>query len=416
MDNILEVIGVSKHYTGHKALDDVSISIAPGTVYGLLGPNGAGKTTLIRIINHITAPDSGTVMFDGHTLTADDVSQIGYLPEERGLYKKMKVGEQAIFFARLKGLSKADATTQLKRWFDKFGISDWWDKKIEELSKGMAQKVQFIVTVLHRPKLLIFDEPFSGFDPINANLLKQEILQLRDEGSTIIFSTHNMGSVEEICSDITLINKGKNILTGNVDELRHRFSDGRCSLTFTGDPRLLMERLQPMSSEFFLDEPTNDLDIMTLGILEEYLAEFKGCLIVISHDRFFLDSIVDHLFVLDGTGEVYDFPGNYTEWRAWEDERQRDTEASSKQSASEPVREKQRSEPERQKLTFKERREFESLEAELEDLNDEKSQLEALFNSGASSEEIASASVRYQAVMQALDEKEMRWLELSEKA
>ena len=255
MDNILEVIGVSKHYTGHKALDDVSISIAPGTVYGLLGPNGAGKTTLIRIINHITAPDSGTVMFDGHTLTADDVSQIGYLPEERGLYKKMKVGEQAIFFARLKGLSKADATTQLKRWFDKFGISDWWDKKIEELSKGMAQKVQFRVTVLHRPKLLIFDEPFSGFDPINANLLKQEILQLRDEGSTIIFSTHNMGSVEEICSDITLINKGKNILTGNVDELRHRFSDGRCSLTFTGDPRLLMERLQPMSSEFFLDEP-----------------------------------------------------------------------------------------------------------------------------------------------------------------
>lgn len=269
MDNILEVIGVSKHYTGHKALDDVSISIAPGTVYGLLGPNGAGKTTLIRIINHITAPDSGTVMFDGHTLTADDVSQIGYLPEERGLYKKMKVGEQAIFFARLKGLSKADATTQLKRWFDKFGISDWWDKKIEELSKGMAQKVQFIVTVLHRPKLLIFDEPFSGFDPINANLLKQEILQLRDEGSTIIFSTHNMGSVEEICSDITLINKGKNILTGNVDELRHRFSDGRCSLTFTGDPRLLMERLQPMSSEFFLDEPKGTEQRLELKLAPE---------------------------------------------------------------------------------------------------------------------------------------------------
>lgn len=258
MDNILEVIGVSKNYTGHKALDDVSINIARGTVYGLLGPNGAGKTTLIRIINHITAPDSGMVMFDGHTLTAADVSQIGYLPEERGLYKKMKVGEQAIFFARLKGLSKADATTQLKRWFEKFGISDWWDKKVEELSKGMAQKVQFIVTVLHRPKLLIFDEPFSGFDPINANLLKQEILQLRDEGSTIIFSTHNMGSVEEICSDITLINKGQNILTGNVDELRHRFSDGRCSLTFTGDPRQLMERLRPMASEFFLDEPKGD--------------------------------------------------------------------------------------------------------------------------------------------------------------
>lgn len=255
MDHILQAHDICKNFVGHTALDNVSVDIPRGKVYGLLGPNGAGKTTLIRIINHITAPDSGTVTFNGHRLTAADVPNIGYLPEERGLYKKMKVGEQALFFARLKGLSKADATKSLREWFDKLQISDWWDKKVEELSKGMAQKVQFIVTVLHRPKLLIFDEPFSGFDPINANLLKQEILQLRDEGSTIIFSTHNMGSVEEICSDITLINKGKNILTGNVDELRHRFSDGRCSLTFTGDPRLLMERLQPMSSEFFLDEP-----------------------------------------------------------------------------------------------------------------------------------------------------------------
>ena len=256
--NIIEVQGVSKQYSSHKALDNVSLEIPAGSVYGLLGPNGAGKTTLIRIINHITAPDAGQVLFDGHPLVAEDVVNIGYLPEERGLYKKMKVGDQALFFAKLKGLKTREAETQLRAWFEKFGISDWWNKKVEELSKGMAQKVQFIVTVLHRPKLLIFDEPFSGFDPINANLLKQEILQLRDEGSTIIFSTHNMGSVEEICSDITLINKGQNILTGNVDELRHRFSDGRCSLTFTGDPRQLMERLRPMSSEFFLDEPKGD--------------------------------------------------------------------------------------------------------------------------------------------------------------
>lgn len=256
--DIIRAKHVSKQFTNHKALDDVSISIPEGKIYGLLGPNGAGKTTLIRIINHITAPDSGEVWFGDHRLCADDVAHIGYLPEERGLYKKMRVGDQALFFARLKGLKRTEAITELKAWFERFGIMDWWGKKVEELSKGMAQKVQFIVTVLHRPKLLIFDEPFSGFDPINANLLKQEILQLRDEGSTIIFSTHNMGSVEEICSDITLINKGQNILTGNVDELRHRFSDGRCSLTFTGDPRQLMERLRPMSSEFFLDEPKGD--------------------------------------------------------------------------------------------------------------------------------------------------------------
>ena len=255
MDNILEVIGVSKNYTGHKALDDVSINIARGTVYGLLGPNGAGKTTLIRIINHITAPDSGMVMFDGHTLTAADVSQIGYLPEERGLYKKMKVGEQAVFFARLKGLSRRDAIARLKVWFRKFGIEGWWDKKVEELSKGMAQKVQFIVTVLHRPKLLIFDEPFSGFDPINANLLKDEILKLKDEGSTIIFSTHNMSSVEEICDNITLINKSRNILSGDVAELRHRFFADRYDLTFRGDSRALMEKMLPVAGEFNLLDP-----------------------------------------------------------------------------------------------------------------------------------------------------------------
>lgn len=254
MDTILNVENVSKAYTGHKALDGVSLAVPRGTVYGLLGPNGAGKTTLIRIINHITAPDSGTVVFDGHQLAADDVAHIGYLPEERGLYKKMKVGDQALFFARLKGLSRAEATRSLHEWFDRFDISDWWNRKVEELSKGMAQKVQFIITVLHRPKLLIFDEPFSGFDPINAQLLRDEILRLRDEGSTIIFSTHNMASVEEICTNITLINKGENILTGNVDEIRHHFSDGRYSLTFDGEPRKLMEALEPLASQFRLSD------------------------------------------------------------------------------------------------------------------------------------------------------------------
>ena len=205
--NILEAHNIVKTFTNHKALDDVTVEVPQGTVYGLLGPNGAGKTTLIRIINHITAPDSGSVIFDGHTLTADDVVNIGYLPEERGLYKKMKVGEQCIFFARLKGMPKGEATTRLKEWFRRLEIEDWWDKKVDELSKGMAQKVQFIITVLHQPKLLIFDEPFSGFDPINANILKREILKLRDDGATVIFSTHNMSSVEELCDRISLINK-----------------------------------------------------------------------------------------------------------------------------------------------------------------------------------------------------------------
>ena len=250
--DILQVEHVDKSYSSHKALVDVSLAVPEGKVYGLLGPNGAGKTTLIRIINHITAPDSGRVLFDGHQLTQADVDNIGYLPEERGLYKKMKVGEQAVFFARLKGLSKADATRALRQWFEKFDILSWWDKKVEELSKGMAQKVQFIITVLHRPRLLIFDEPFSGFDPINANLLKEEILKLKDEGSTVIFSTHNMSSVEEICDHITLINHSRNILSGDVDELRRRFFADRYDLTFDGDSRQLMEKLLPVAGEFSL--------------------------------------------------------------------------------------------------------------------------------------------------------------------
>ncbi len=232
---ILTAEHVSKQYAGHKALDDVSIAIPRGSVYGLLGPNGAGKTTLIRIINRITAPDSGRVCFNGHEIAPDDIYRIGYLPEERGLYKKMKVGEQAIFFARLKGLPRREAIARLKSWFRKFGIENWWDKKVEELSKGMAQKVQFIVTVLHEPELLIFDEPFSGFDPINANLLKEEILALRDKGSTVIFSTHNMSSVEEICDHITLINRSKNILSGRVDDIRRRHGSNLFEIDYRGD-------------------------------------------------------------------------------------------------------------------------------------------------------------------------------------
>ncbi len=254
---ILSVEEVSKSFTNHQALDRVSLEVPRGSVYGLLGPNGAGKTTLIRIINHITAPDSGRVFFDGHQLTAADTESIGYLPEERGLYKKMKVGEQALFFARLKGLPKHDAEKRLRGWFEHFGISDWWDKKVSELSKGMAQKIQFIVTVLHEPKLLIFDEPFSGFDPVNAQLLKDEILRLRDLGATIVFSTHNMSSVEEICDRFTLINKSRNILSGSVEEVKRRFALGRYDFTIEGDTTALVPYLIPMVDEHEFSESHN---------------------------------------------------------------------------------------------------------------------------------------------------------------
>jgi ABC-2 type transport system ATP-binding protein len=217
---LLEVENVVKQFAGHRALDGVSLMVPENTVYGLLGPNGAGKTTLIRIINCITAPDSGEVRLNGKKMTAEDVRHIGYLPEERGLYKKMKIGEQALYLARLRGMSKADALKSLKYWFEKFEIQTWWDKKVEELSKGMAQKVQFITTILHDPKLLIFDEPFSGFDPVNADLLKREILELRDKGATIIFSTHNMATVEDLCENISLVDNAKIVLQGNVSEIR----------------------------------------------------------------------------------------------------------------------------------------------------------------------------------------------------
>lgn len=217
---LLEVENVVKQYAGHLALDGVSLTVPENSIYGLLGPNGAGKTTLIRIINCITAPDSGEVRLNGKRMTPADVQHIGYLPEERGLYKKMKVGDQALYLAQLKGMTKSDALKALKYWFEKFEIEAWWSKKVEELSKGMAQKVQFITTVLHEPKLLIFDEPFSGFDPVNTDLMKREILTLRDKGATIIFSTHNMETVEDLCENISLVDKAKIVLQGNVSEIR----------------------------------------------------------------------------------------------------------------------------------------------------------------------------------------------------
>ena len=222
----IQVNEVTKKYADHTALDRMCIEIPERCIYGLLGPNGAGKTTLIRILNQITAPDSGEVLINGEKLSQKHIARIGYLPEERGLYKKMKVGEQAIYLAELKGIKKAEAQKRLKTWFEKFEIGNWWDKKVEELSKGMQQKVQFIVTIIHEPKLLIFDEPFSGFDPINVNLLKNEILELRDNGATILFSTHNMESVEAICERITLINHSRVVLEGLVDEIRQQHKQG----------------------------------------------------------------------------------------------------------------------------------------------------------------------------------------------
>jgi len=232
---LLRAHNICKEFGSLKALSDVSISVSEGSIFGLLGPNGAGKTTLLRIINQITAPDSGELYLNGKKLKNSDVEKIGYLPEERGLYKKMKVGEQAIYLARLKGLSKHDALSNLHYWFDKFDIGPWWNKKVEELSKGMQQKVQFITTIAHNPMLLIFDEPFSGFDPINANLIKREILKLKEMGTTIIFSTHDMGSVEQLCDHIALINKSEKIVDGMTEEIRERYKSNIYKIKYKGD-------------------------------------------------------------------------------------------------------------------------------------------------------------------------------------
>ena len=266
MSNIITAEHITKRFSAHTALNDVSVEIPRGSVYGLLGPNGAGKTTLIRTINRITLPDEGRILFDGRPITQQDIFRIGYLPEERGLYRKMKVGEQALFLAQLKGLSRYEAHIRLKEWFTRFGIEEWWNKKVEDLSKGMAQKIQFMVTVVHRPELLIFDEPFSGFDPINANLLKEEILRLRDEGATVIFSTHNMSSVEEICDHITLINKSRNILSGKVDDIRRSHGGNTFSVQYKGDGKALAEKLHGMCEVLENEESTTGYSSLKIHI------------------------------------------------------------------------------------------------------------------------------------------------------
>lgn len=237
-ENIIECRNVCKNFGEKVALDNVSVSVPKGGIFGLLGPNGAGKTTLIRIINRITIPNGGEVLFDGRPITQSDVEKIGYLPEERGLYRKMEVGDQAMYLAQLKGMSAAEARKALKEWFVRFGIQGWWKKKVEELSKGMAQKVQFITTVVHKPSLMILDEPFSGFDPVNAELIRKEILRLKDEGATIILSTHNMESVEELCDNIALINKSHLVITGGVNEIRHKYGNNNIELVYTGEDKV----------------------------------------------------------------------------------------------------------------------------------------------------------------------------------
>ena len=271
----LETKDVVKQFTNHRALNKVSINVPKGKIFGLLGPNGAGKTTLIRIINRITAPDSGEIRIDGLPLQSSDLFRIGYLPEERGLYKKMKVSEQAIYLAQLKGLTASEARARLKKWFEKFEIMSWWNKKLEELSKGMQQKVQFIVTVIHEPELLIFDEPFSGFDPINTDQLKKEILELKERGRTIIFSTHNMASVEEICDDIALIDKSEVVLSGAVDEVRNRFKSNTFSVSVLNDRFIECPEMYSVISEaqgtnhllnvrIRKEKPINNSELLTL--------------------------------------------------------------------------------------------------------------------------------------------------------
>lgn len=250
---LIECKNVCKNFGTKVALDNVSLDVPEGRIYGLLGPNGAGKTTMIRIINRITIPNSGEVLFNGRPITQRDVEKIGYLPEERGLYRKMEVGDQAMYLAQLKGMSEKDARAELKKWFVKFGIQDWWKKKVEELSKGMAQKVQFITTVVHKPSLMILDEPFSGFDPVNAELIRKEILELKEQGATIILSTHNMESVEELCDNIALINKSHLVLSGGVDEIRRNYGNNHVELIYSGE-----NALTPVEGLFSVISDTDD--------------------------------------------------------------------------------------------------------------------------------------------------------------
>ena len=259
---------VTKKYADHTALDRMCIDIPEHCIYGLLGPNGAGKTTLIRILNQITAPDSGEVLINGEKLSQKHISHIGYLPEERGLYNKMKVGEQAIYLAELKGIKKAEAQKRLKMWFDKFEINGWWDKKVEELSKGMQQKIQFVTTIIHEPEILIFDEPFSGFDPINASLLKEAILDLRDKGATILLSTHNMTSVEELCDSITLINKGRSILQGRVGDIKRQHDTHQREIIVRCDDNLKVMKIADTYNNIKV-EPTDQPDETKLTLFSE---------------------------------------------------------------------------------------------------------------------------------------------------
>lgn len=262
MGNLLVTEHLTKTFGTYTALNEVAIKVPEGSIFGLLGPNGAGKTTLIRVINQITYPDAGKVLFNGEPLQPKHIAMIGYLPEERGLYKSMKVGEQALYLARLKGLSKPEAKKQLKYWFEKLEIGSWWNKKIRELSKGMAQKIQFVVTVLHQPRLLIFDEPFSGFDPINANKIKEEIIQLKNQGATVIFSTHRMESVEELCDEIALIHKSKKILDGNLMEIKKRYKSGWYEVSLeTSDKAALQRMLSEKFSVMATDTKTFDNEL-----------------------------------------------------------------------------------------------------------------------------------------------------------
>ena len=275
---LIQCKNVCKSFGEKVALDNVSVDIPKGKIFGLLGPNGAGKTTLIRIINRITIPNGGEVLFDGRPITQDDVEKIGYLPEERGLYRKMKVGEQAMYFAQLKGMSSREAAKELKKWFVRFGIESWWNKKVEELSKGMAQKVQFITTVVHKPSLLILDEPFSGFDPVNAQIIREEILRLRDEGATIILSTHNMESVEELCDNIALINKSHVVITGGVDEIRHKYGNNNVELIYTSSTALKAEAglFKVLSDEDESGRHTTVLALEPDALVNDVLAAVLG--------------------------------------------------------------------------------------------------------------------------------------------
>lgn len=301
---LFEAKNIVKRYAAHTALNGVSISVPKQSVFGLLGPNGAGKTTLIRIINQIIGPDEGELYFEGQKLKAGDIYRIGYLPEERGLYKKMKVGEQAIYLAQLKGLSHADAKRELKIWFEKFEIEGWWNKKVEELSKGMQQKIQFIVTIIHKPKLLIFDEPFSGFDPINVHLLKKEILNLREQGASIIFSTHNMASVEEICDHICLINQSKTILEGEVNSIKNKFKNNIYEVEWLGKTDRLQATLPSFlnilgqtqsngsnKTKFQIDKGSKPNDLLSFLVKEHEVLGLKE--ILPSMDDIFIQSVND---------------------------------------------------------------------------------------------------------------------------